>query len=61
MSLTVKQLIAKLRKQDPDALVVWQAHDQSVDECDGWVAIVEEAEPSLCAAEDQEKLVVLRP
>ena len=61
MSLTVKQLIAKLRKQDPDALVVWQAHDQNPDECDGWVNSVSEADEALLAAEDVAKLVVLRP
>ena len=61
MSLTVKQLIAKLRKQDPEALVVWQSHDQSVDECDGWVRDVAEASESLLRAEDVEKLVVLKP
>ncbi len=60
MSLTVKQLIAKLRKQDPDALVVWQAHDQSNDECDGWVRTVIEADQCLLDAEGLEKLVVLR-
>lgn len=61
MSITVKQLIAKLRKHDPDAIVVWQAHDQSVDEQDGFVNYVEQADESLLRAEGIEKIVVLRP
>lgn len=51
MAMTVKQLIAKLRKLDPNALVVWRDHDQSVDECNGYVNRVKEAEDELLAKE----------
>lgn len=61
MTLTVKQLIAKLRKQDPDALVVWQANDQDDSECDGYVRAVVEGSELLLKAEGVEKLVALRP
>lgn len=50
MSLTVRALIAKLKKMDPDALVAWQAHDQNLDEIDGFVRTVYDAEPALIVA-----------
>lgn len=59
MALTVKQLIAKLHKQDQNAQVVFRAHDQSEDEYDGYVSHVHEAEPELLAACDKTALVVL--
>ncbi|HIE1494181.1 TPA: hypothetical protein ACXJFH_001362 [Enterobacter kobei] len=40
MSLTVKQLISKLRKMPPEAVVVWQDHDQSESESNDFVGCV---------------------
>jgi len=47
--LTVRQLIAKLKKMPPDALVVFCAHDQEPEqgEYDGSVYAVDEAPPAL--------------
>lgn len=59
--MKVKELIRLLKKQDQDAEVCWQSHDQSEDECDGWVFNVTEAEQSLCEAEGEKLIVVLRP
>lgn len=61
MSMTVRQLIAALRKRDQDAIVGWQSHDQSSDEIDGWVWSVTDGEPELCKSESKPKIVVLRP
>lgn len=38
--LTVRQLIAKLKRLPQHALVAWQNHDQNEDEIDGYVATV---------------------
>lgn len=40
MTMTVKQLIAKLRKMPPDAVVVLQDMDQSEDEISGYANTV---------------------
>jgi hypothetical protein len=47
MSMTVKQIIAALRKMPPGATVAFCAHDQDSDvgEYDGIVRKVEEASP----------------
>jgi len=64
--MTVKQLIAKLQKQDPDAVVVWRAHDQSEDEFDGYVSRVCEAPSSMTEIENRfcntkNKFLILAP
>ncbi|MGN6537585.1 MAG: hypothetical protein ACTHKQ_17885 [Mesorhizobium sp.] len=43
MNMTVKQLIAKLKKMPPNAYVGWQNHDQSDHEIDGLVGSVKTA------------------
>lgn len=40
--LTVKQLIARLKKLDQKAVVAWRDHDQSENEVNGFVRAVEE-------------------
>ncbi|MCR4306911.1 MAG: hypothetical protein NUV42_02980 [Candidatus Yonathbacteria bacterium] len=42
-NMTVKQLIAKLKKMPQTAKVAWQAHDQAEDEIDGIIEDVAEA------------------
>lgn len=58
--MKVRELIKQLKKQDPDADVCWQAHDQGEDECDGWVNTVTEASEGLCDAEGRKSIVVLK-
>jgi len=58
MSKTVKQVIAMLRKQDPEAIVVFRDHDQSEDEFNGFVNIVAPNYMPLLRT-DHEKLVIL--
>jgi hypothetical protein len=48
--LTVRQLIAKLKRMPPGALVGWQDHDQSADELNARVGYVGEASPALEAS-----------
>jgi len=59
MALTVKQLIAKLKKHDPNALVVFHNFDQDEDECDGYIGSVDDAPESLLGREGKKSLVVL--
>jgi hypothetical protein len=47
MSLTVRQLIAKLRKMPPDGVVGWADHDHSEDELNALVRCVDEASDTL--------------
>jgi hypothetical protein len=47
--LTVRQLIAKLKKLDPEAVLAWRDHDQSVNEINGFVRTVGHAESELLA------------
>lgn len=49
MALTVRQLIAKLKKMPPGAKVCFAAHDQNPEagEFDGTVNSVEESPPAL--------------
>ena len=49
MSMTVKQMIAALRRMPPGARVVFCAHDQDADagEYDGFVNEVTEASPAM--------------
>ena len=47
--LTVKQFIARLKKLDPNAVIAWRDHDQSVNEINGFVRTVAEAESELLA------------
>lgn len=61
MTITVKRLIAALKKEDQNAIVIWQAHDQSENEVDGFVNSVSEATDFLIEKEQLGKLVVLRP
>lgn len=41
--MSVRELIAKLRKMPPEAVVGWQDHDHSEDELGGIVRCVDEA------------------
>lgn len=59
MSLTVRQLIAKLRKMPQDAFVGWQDHDQAEHELNALVGVVEEADPRLRRSHNVG--VVIRP
>lgn len=47
--LTVKQCIAQLKKLDPNAVLAWRDHDQSVNEINGFVRTVAPAEVQLLA------------
>lgn len=58
MSLTVKQLINKLRKMPPDAIVIWQDHDQGEDEYNDFVGNVAEVTNEISASFDHEVRVV---
>lgn len=61
MALTVRQLINKLRKMPPEAMVVWQDHDQSEDEYNDHVSVVVEATDELSGSFDPEvRIVALR-
>jgi hypothetical protein len=57
--VTVKQLIAQLRKMPVNAVVGWADHDQGDDELNGRVRIVEEA--SEAVKREYGVGVVLRP
>ena len=57
--MKVRELIKALKKQDPEADVCWQAHDQSEHECDGWVDSVEKGNEAMCDAEGKTSIVVL--
>lgn len=59
MSMTVKQLIAKLKKHDPNAFVVFHNFDQDEDDCDAYVKSVDDAPESLLERESKKSLVVL--
>lgn len=68
MALTVKALIARLKKLDQGALVAWKNHDQDQTDIDGYVNRVGDADDVLLAARADEiaafgktKLVVLEP
>jgi hypothetical protein len=56
MAMTVRALIAKLKKMPPNAWVAWQNHDQSSWEIDGYVNSVREADESLYTAEQRTEL-----
>lgn len=59
MALTVRQLIAKLRRMPPDAIVGWQDHDHADHELNALVGAVEESAPALRRTHNVG--VVLRP
>lgn len=50
MSVTVRQLIAMLKKMPQDAVVGWQDHDHSEDELNARVRSVGEASDALKAS-----------
>lgn len=58
--LTTRQLIAKLKKMNPDAVVVWQDHDQESHEYNHSVHYVDEGPSELCDAAGVPSVVVLR-
>jgi hypothetical protein len=60
MTITVKQLISKLKKMDQSAVVVFQDHDQGEGEFNNYVGEVVSAEPELLTREDRPAVVVLR-
>lgn len=41
-NLTVKQLIAKLRRMPPDAVVIWKDHDNDPEDFNDFVRFVED-------------------
>lgn len=45
--MKVKELIKKLKKQNPEALVIWQDHDQTEDEVAGDVVEVEASDSEI--------------
>lgn len=60
--ITVRQLIAKLKKLPPGAIVVTRDHDQSADEMNMYVRTVLEAKEALLNARPElagEKAVVI--
>ena len=59
MALTVRQLIAKLKKMPQAARVGWQDHDHSEDELNALVGRVDEASENLDRSHNVQ--VVLRP
>lgn len=56
--LTVKELIKQLRKMPQEAIVVWQDHDHSDDEYNGFVKFVWELDNDLQGAVDIETPIV---
>lgn len=61
MALTVRQLISKLRKMPPEAMVVWQDHDQSEGEYNDHVRSVVDATDEHPGSYDPEvRIVALR-
>lgn len=61
MSLTVKQLISKLRKMPPEAVVVWQDHDQSESEYNDFVGCVADiTDESSLSFDPEVRIVALR-
>ena len=59
--MKVKELIKKLKKMNPEAVVCWQAHDQDEHELDGWLQIVQEGCEEMLKAEGYPAIVVLGP
>ncbi|HDR2537627.1 TPA: hypothetical protein QCI11_002956 [Enterobacter ludwigii] len=61
MSLTVRQLISKLRKMPPEAVVVWQDHDQSECEYNDFVGYVADiTDESSLSFDPEVRVVALR-
>lgn len=61
MAISVKKLIAELKKQNQNAVVVFQTHDQSQDEIDGFVNVVEQGSEYLANLLEKSAIVILRP
>jgi type IV secretory pathway TrbF-like protein len=61
MALTVRQLISKLRKMPPEAIVVWQDHDQAEGEYNDFVGNVADVTDEFAYSFDPEvRTVALR-
>ena len=61
MSLTVRQLISKLRKMPPEAVVVWQDHDQAEGEYNDFVGHAADVTDEFASSYDPEvRTVALR-
>ncbi|CAM6361622.1 TPA: hypothetical protein ACWK9C_004702 [Escherichia coli] len=58
MSLTVRQLISKLRKMPPEAVVVWQGYEQSECEYNDFVGHVADITDENSSSFDPEVRVV---
>ena len=58
MSLTVRQLISKLRKKPPEAVVVWQGYAQSEGEYNDFVGHVADVTDENAPSFDPEVRVV---
>lgn len=62
MALTVRKMIAQLKKMPQDAVVVWQDHDQSEDEINAYARTVDEAPDAMYLRSDRPRsIVVIRP
>lgn len=46
-NMTVRQLIAALKKQNPDALVVWKDHDHGPGEFNSWIRYIDSSDETL--------------
>ncbi|MBK4129469.1 hypothetical protein [Klebsiella michiganensis] len=57
--LTVKQLINKLRKMPPDAIVIWKDHDQGEGEFNNSVGNVYDASDEFSGRDDFDNLTVV--
>lgn len=59
--MKVKELIKQLKKEDPEAEVIFQDHDQSEDESNGFVDSVTEVESDVLSEKlGFDKFVALR-
>lgn len=59
--MKVKELIKRLKKEDPEAEVIWQDHDQGEDEFNGTVdAVIETDNETLVERLGTDRIVALR-
>lgn len=58
--MKVRELIKRLRKEDPDATVLVQSHDQGEDETDGGICAVEASDSVVLQERCNGPVVVIR-
>lgn len=58
--MQVKELIRRLKKQHPEAVVIWQDHDQTEDEVAGDVVEVEASDSEILKERFGPLIVTLR-